>query len=53
MDLVNTQTNKKLTSQEKDDLIHSHPFSMGWYDFLRSEMKQWKKRKTYENTPRL
>lgn len=53
MDLVNTQTHKKLTSQEKDDLIHSHPFSMGWYDFLRSEMKQWKKRKTYENTPRL
>ena len=52
MELVKTQTNKKLTSQEKDDLIHSHPFSMGWYNFLRSEMKQWKKRKTYENTPR-
>ncbi len=52
MDLVDMQTNKKLSTKQKEELIYSHPFSLSWYDFLRSEMKQWKKRKAYENTPR-
>lgn len=53
MDLVDMQTNKKLSAKEKEELVYSNPFSLSWYNFLRSEMKQWKKRKTYDNTPRL
>ena len=50
MDLVNTQTGQKASPQEKQDWVESHPFSLSWYDFLRSEANQIKKEK--DNSPR-
>lgn len=52
MDLVNTQTGQKLSSQDKKALVSSHPFSLSWYDFLRAEANRLKKEKDNSPKPR-
>lgn len=50
MDLVHTQTGQKLSSQDKKALVASHPFSLSWYDLLKSETNRLKKEK--DNSPK-
>lgn len=50
MDLVNSQTGRELSSQDKKDWVESHPFNLSWYDFLRAEAKRLRKER--DNSPR-
>ena len=50
MDLVSAKTGKIASSQEKQNWVESHPFSLSWYDFLKAEANRLKKEK--DNSPR-